>query len=196
MKTDSATWKSWVDLDLEGELRAEDKARLDELAAAEPRVQAERRALESLHQMIEDDRIEVQPGFTARVMAALPRAWWERQRSSAGLPVWALPLAMMLVLALGGALLLGGAEETGRFAGVGLALLDFLQVTFLAGAGMLFATWRGVGFGLEQLIADSGMNLLAMVAAVVFLNLLLLSLLRRRPRVAQSAADSAASADE
>ncbi len=187
MKTDSATWKSWVDLELEGELREEDKARLDALAETEPRVQDERQALESLHRMIEGDRVEVQPGFTARVMATLPRAWWEHQRASAGLPVWALPLAMMLVLALGGSLLLAGAEETGRFAGVGLAVLDFVQVTFLAGAGMLFATWRGVGFGLEQLIADSGVNLLAMVAGVVFLNLLFLSLLRRRPRATESA---------
>ncbi len=190
MKTDSATWKTWVDLDLEGELREEDKARLDALAETEPRVQAERFALESLHRMIGDDRIPVRPGFAARTMAALPHAWWERRRSSAALPVWALPLAMMLVMALGGALLLGGAEETGRFAGIGLAVLDFVQVTFLAGAGMLFATWRGVGFGLEQLIADSGMNLLAMVAGVVFLNLLFLSLLRRRSHVTESAESS------
>ncbi len=187
MNTDSATWKSWVDLDLEGELRDEDKARLEALAETEPRVQAERRALEQLRHMIDDDRIEVRPGFAARVMAALPHAVWERRASSTGLPAWALPLAAMLVLALGGALLLGGAEEAGRFTGVGLALLDFIQVTFLAGSGMLFASWRGVGFGIEQLIADSGMNLLAMVAGVVCLNLLFLSMLRRRPRATEAA---------
>ena len=186
-KTDSATWRRWVDLDLEGELPEEDKARLAELADTDARIQAERRDLGSLHRMIEGGRIAVRPGFAARVLAALPRAWWEHRRSSAGLPVWALPLAMTLVLALGAALLLGGAEETGRFTGVGLAVLDFIQVTFLAGAGMLFATWRGVGFGVEQLIADSGMNLLAMVAAVVCLNLLLFSLLRRQRPAAESA---------
>jgi hypothetical protein len=190
MNTDSATWKSWVDLDLEGELRDEDKARLEALAGTEPRVQAERRALQQLHEMIGENRIEVRPGFTERVMAALPRAVWETRASSTGLPAWALPLAAMLVLALGGAMLLGGAEEAGRFTGVGLALLDFLQVTFLAGSGMLFATWRGVGFGLEQLFADSGMNLLAMVGGVVCLNLLFLSMLRRRPRAPAESAES------
>ncbi len=193
MKTDSTTWRRWVDLDLEGELPEEDRARLAEIAETDGRVAAERRALESLHRMIDDDHIPVQPGFSARVMSALPRAWWQQQRSAAGLPVWALPLAMTLILALGAAVLLGGAEETGRFTGIGLAVIDFMQVTFLAGAGMLFATWRGVGFGLEQLIADSGMNLLAMVAGIVFLNLLFFSLLRRPSPAAESAKSGDAS---
>lgn len=192
MKTDSATWRRWVDLDLEGELPEPDKARLAEIARTDDRVAAERRALESLHRMIEDDQIAVRPGFAARVMSALPRAWWEERRS-AGLPVWALPLAMTLILTLGAATLLVGAEETGRFTGIGLAVIDFMQVTFLAGAGMLFATWRGIGFGLEQLIADSGMNLLAMIGAVVFLNLLFFSLLRRPSPAAESARSKNAS---
>ncbi len=187
MKTDSATWRRWVDLDLEGELPAEDRARLAEIAETDGRVAAERRALESLHRMIDDDRIPVQSGFTARVMSVLPRAWWQERRSTSALPAWALPLAMTLVLTLGAAVLLVGSEELGRFTGIGLAVVDFMQTTFLAGAGMLFATWRGVGFGLEQLFADSGMNLLAMVAAVVFVNLLFFSLLRRPSPAAESA---------
>ncbi len=195
MKTDSATWRRWVDMDLEGELPREDEARLAEIAESDSRVVAERRALESLHRMLDDDRIEVRHGFAARVMAALPQGWWEHRRASAGLAAWALPLAMTLVLALGAAVLLSGAEETSHLAGVGLAVFDFMQMTFLAGAGMLFATWRGVGLGLEQLIADSGMNLLAMVTAVVFLNLLFLSMLRRPSRATESSADSDESTD-
>ena len=70
MKTDSATMRRWVDQDLEGELAQEDRARLAEIAETDSRVLAERRALESLHQIIDEDRIPVQPGFTARVMAA------------------------------------------------------------------------------------------------------------------------------
>ncbi len=185
--SDSLTWRRWVDMDLEGELPEADRARLTELAEADGRVAAERRELESLHRMLREGEICVRPGFAAGVMASLPETWWERGRARAGLPVWALPLAMTLTLALGAALLLVGAKETGQIAGLGLALLDFAQVTFLAGAGMLFATWRGVGFGLEQLIADSGANLFAAVAGVVFLNLLFLSLLRRRAPAAETA---------
>ena len=33
MKIDSATWKQWVDLDLEGELGRDEKSRLEELSA-------------------------------------------------------------------------------------------------------------------------------------------------------------------
>ena len=185
--SDSLTWRRWVDLDLEGELPEKDRARLAEIAEADDRVAAERRALESLHKILREDEIPVRPDFAAGVTAALPEAWWERSRARSGLPIWALPLAMTLTLALGAALLLAGSEEVGRFAGIGLAVIDFMQVTFLAGAGMLFATWRGVGFGLEHLIADSGMNLLAMVAAVVCLNLLFLSLLRRRAPAPETA---------
>ena len=188
MKIDSATWKQWVDSDLDGELGREEKARLDELAAADGEVRAERRALESLRGMIDGDRVAVRPGFTERVMAALPAAWWERRRDRAGLPAWALPLAMMLALALGAALALGSAGDAGRLAGLGLVVVDFLAVTLLAGGGMLFATWRGVGFGLEQLFADSGLSLLGLAVAVLFLNLLFLSLLRRRPKVTEAAA--------
>ena len=190
MKTDSATWKQWLDLELEGQLAAEEKARLDEVLEAEPEARGERRALESLHRILAEDRLPVRPGFAARVMAALPTAWWEKRRASAGVPRWALPLAMMLALALGAALLLGGAEETGRFTGLGLALLDFVQVTFLAGAGMLFATWRGVGWGLEHLMADSGLSLAAVAVFVLFLNLLFFSMLRRRPKAAEESSDS------
>ena len=95
----------------------------------------------------------------------------------------------MLVLALGAALALSGAEEVGRFTGLGLVVLDFMAVTLLAGGGMLFAAWRGVGFGLEQLFADSGLSLLALATLVVFLNLLFFSMLRRRPKTAESTAD-------
>lgn len=188
MKTDSATWRRWVDLDLEGQLPEEDKAQLARIAEADDRVLAERRALESLHRMIDEDQIAVRSGFKERVMSSLPRAWWEPQRAKAGLPPFALPLAMMLILALGAALLLGGAEETSRFTGIGLAVIDFMQVTFLAGAGMLFATWRGIGIGLGELAAESTMNLVAMIGGVVFLNLLFFSLLRR-PAAAQSKSD-------
>ena len=199
MKTDSvackqqaawrqqSAWRQWVDQDLDGELEVSGKARLAELLENEPEVRAEQRTLRSLRRLLEGDRIPVRPGFAARVMESLPQAWWERARVPAGLSRWALPLAMMLALALAAAWFLGSAEETPRIAGIGLAVLDFMQVTFLAGAGMLFATWRGFGFGIEALAADSGLSLLALAAAVLCLDLLFFSLLRRRRRAALAA---------
>ncbi|MCP3957582.1 MAG: hypothetical protein GY719_06985 [bacterium] len=190
MSTDNATWKQWVDLDLEGELEAADKARLDDLLDSDDEARDERRALGSLHRMIDEDQIPVRAGFTARVMEALPRAWWERAETPAGLPKFALPLAMMLIAALGAAMLIGGSEEAGRFTGIGVALFDFMQMTFLAGTGMLFATWRGVGFGLQEMIGTSGTGLAVFALMVLCLNLLFFSMLRRRPRAAAQTAES------
>ena len=190
MSTDNATWKQWVDLDLEGQLEAVEQTRLDEVLEADEAARAERRTLGSLHRMMDEDRISVRDGFTAQVMEALPRAWWERGAAPAGLPRFALPLAMMLIAALGAAILIGGSEEAGRFTGIGVALFDFVQMTVLAGAGMLFATWRGVGFGLQEMIGTSNAGLAAFVLMAVCLNLLLFSMLRRRPRPAAQTAEA------
>lgn len=180
------TWIQWVDQEFDGQLEGSDKARLEELAEADSRVVAEQQALASLYRRIGESKIEVQPGFSARVMKALPQAWWERKAAASDISRWVLPVAMMFALAFGAAGLLASAEGLGPLAGVGIALLDFARVTILAGAGMLFATWRGVGFGLEHLMADSGFNLLALACAVGFLNLLFFSLLRRREPVAEA----------
>ncbi len=182
----STAWKQWLDQDLDGELEAAEASQLAKILEVDPEARAERRGLVALHQAMDEDRIAVRPGFSDQVMEALPQTWWERE-SSAGLPRWALPMAMMLVTALGAALTLGSAAEVGRFAGLGTTILDFMQATFLAGSGMLFATWRGFGFGLETLIAESGLNLLALAGAVLSLNVLFVSMLRRRRPAAQAA---------
>lgn len=191
---DSTTWKKWVDQDLEGELLGPEKERLEEVQAVDAGARAERRALSSLHRMFAAGRVAVRGGFQARVMAALRPAWWEERRASSQ-PAWALPVAAMLFLGMGAALTLGRIDATGdagRFMGLGLALLDFGQTTFLAGSGMLLATWRGVGFGLEQVIGDSGTHLLALAALVFFLDLLFIAMLRR-PRKVEAKAESAES---
>ncbi len=145
----------------------------------------------SLDAMIAESRISVHAGFADRVMSALPAAAWERRLERRRLPAWALPAVLATVCAVGAALALsfasGGPES--HALGIFTAMLDFARATTLAGAGLLFATWRGVGFGLEELIAESGLNLLALASAVVFLNLLFFQLLRRKPAAALQAAD-------
>jgi hypothetical protein len=146
---------------------------------------------QALHAMIAESRIEVRDGFADRVMAALPAAAWQRRLGRRRAPVWALPAAAAAIFAGGAAVVLGfaaGGAETHAF-GIFAAVFDFLRATTLAGAGLLFATWRGVGFGLEELIAESGLNLLALASAVVFLNLFFVQLLRRRPAAVRQAAD-------
>ena len=129
---------------------------------------------DALRALLEESRIPVRPGFRARVMAALPVAAWERRLGERRLPAWALPGLLAASLALGAALVLawGGASVA--------------DSTTLAGAGLLHATWRGFGLGLAELFADSPLSLVALAAMVVFLDLLVLSLLRRRKAVPQA----------
>jgi len=198
MKTiDDTVLREWVDLELEGELGGTEKALLEERLPTRTDLARERRALSSLHAVLADARIPVREGFRARVMASLPAAAWARQLGRRSSAAWALPAAMVVVLGLGAALVLGaGGAGGGQISdhhawGVGAALFDFLQATVLAGAGLLFATWRGVGMGLEELIAESGASFAALAVFVLFLDLLFVLMLRRKP--APVAADSSSS---
>lgn len=169
----------WLDLDLDGQLAGAERARLAERLEAKPELAAEKRRLESLHRLFRDSRIPVHPDFRERVMESLPAPAWRRSP----VPVWALPLAMAFALGVAATLVLGSGAPLaeGPVAGTGLALLDFLKVTALAGAGLAAASWQGFGLVIEELIVSSGLNLLAMTILVLFLNLLFLSMLRRRP---------------
>ena len=98
---------------------------------------------------------------------------------------------MMLGLALAAVLVLGSMAGDHPVLGTGLALLDFAQTTVLAGSGIVVAAWRGAGMGLEELITGSSLSLAAFASLVVCLNLLFVSLLRRRRTRTQAADDSA-----
>ena len=175
---DRETLAEWLDLDLDGQLGRSERAQLEEQLGADPKLAAEHRRLESLHVMLTESRIPVRPDFREQVMAQLPSPVWQASR----VPVWALPAAMMVVLGVASALVLGmGAPAAeGALLGTGLAVFDFLKATMVAGAGLMAASWRGFGWGLEELIASSGLSLVAMAVLVVFMNLLFISMMRRR----------------
>ncbi len=187
--TDRETLRELLDLDLDGQLGTAERSRLHKRLAADENLADEHRRLSALHAGFTEARVPVRPGFKARVMAALPMAAWLPQPAF----VWALPLAMTTVLAVAAAWFLSGvAFGESALVGTGLAVLDFLVATSMAGAGLLAASWAGLGFVLEELVAQSGLNLLALAVPVVLLNLLFFSLLRRR----SGPAAEAAAADE
>ncbi|MEM1205979.1 MAG: hypothetical protein AAGN66_22300, partial [Acidobacteriota bacterium] len=140
---------------------------------------------EALHRLLGSSRIPVREGFREGVMAALPAAAaWERPAARS----WHLALAMLLACALGASLLLPGTLADDALFGTGSAVADFFETTLLAGAGLLEASWRGVGMGLAELFAASKSSLLAMGLLVLCLDLLFVSMLRRRPK-AEAKAD-------
>lgn len=196
---DYADAAMWMDLEAEGQLGSEESARLaKEIAAAEDRSADEARALAAdraawanLHRALSTDRIEVRPDFEQRVMASVDLDAWRPQAT----PAWRLPLAMMLIFALGAAWSLSGVSADHPVMGTGAAIADFLQSTALAGAGVTVASWRGVGMGLEELFAASELNVVALGIMVLCLNLLFFSLLRRRPRAVAAGGESGRRAD-
>lgn len=178
-------------LDAAGELCLDESgaARLAAELASDARLAADAAGWNALHRALREDRIEVRAGFEQRVMAALPEPAWRtsRSRSWGAYPVL---VAALLACTVGATFLLSGLADQ-PLAGTGLALADFFQTTLLAGSGLLGATWVGLGLGLEELFASSGASLLAFGVAVLFLNLLFLSLLRRRGAAPAAARASA-----
>lgn len=150
-------------------------------AAGEPELLAERRRLERLHAGLAAARVTARPGFTAAVMAALPAhpAWAGRRvRGLRGAVAALLALAAAATLLLGiGSLRLGPA---GAVFGAARAVADFAVAATLSGAGLLAASWRGVGLALGQALDVPERVVFGL--GVIGLNALLFLLLRRRGR--------------
>lgn len=183
--TDEATLLEWLDLEADGTLTAENSAALREGLAARPSLLGEQRLIGNLHALLSESRIDVRADFAARVAAALPAASWESRRA------WRLPLALAVGFATVASLLLAGTSvlqdgTLGTFA----AVADFFQTATLAGAGLLGATWQGVTLAFDELLVTSKTSLIALTVGVLFLDLLFLRMLRRRPRFAGATASA------
>ncbi|MEO8274663.1 MAG: zf-HC2 domain-containing protein [Thermoanaerobaculia bacterium] len=169
---------------------AESSALQEHLAGcAECRSEGE--SLRALHESLRASIVSPREGFAREVMRALPPAPWEAR----ALVVWRWPFALLLTLGGVAAVLLGGAAaELEPHAGsldAFLALARLLQSAALAGAGLLGASWRGLGSGLAEWIAVSKLHLAGAGVALVALNVLFLRLLRPAARASAGAPGSA-----
>lgn len=194
----------WLDQEADGELTAVERGRLDRALADDTSLESDRVAMGRLHQLLTSPEaapsIEVSPDFVACVMARLPEAPWQERlaaqqatdESNQGIGAWQLPLAAMLAFATLAAFLLSGIDSA--ILGTGGAVLDFLATTALAGAGLLEASWRGVGWGLQDVFTESPATVAAMAGLVLGLDILFLSMLLRRK--SQPATEACADSDE
>ncbi len=173
-----------LDLDLDGRegidpvLGPSAKAALTEHLAGCAECSRERENLRTLHASLAASVVQPREGFTGEVMRALAPAPWEARARV----VWRWPFALLLALGGLAAVLLGGAAaelepQAGSFAAF-RALAHLLESAALAGAGLLGASWRGLGSGLAEWLGASKIQLAAAGALLVGLNLLFLRLLR------------------
>ena len=62
------------------------------------------------------------------------------------------------------------------------ALAEFVRASMLTGAGLLGASWRGLGLALEQALRTSPATLVLFGLGVLALNVVFVRLLRRQTR--------------
>lgn len=179
-RPDHNTYREWLNLDVDGLLPARQSVELAQHLASCAECRAEREDLLALEGLLQKNRVPVRPDFKDAVLSSLPTTGWENRHPK----TWSFPAAVFLLLAGIAAMLFGSAQlGTAGSGGSGIAALlavaDMLGSTVLAGAGLMAATWKGLGLAFEEVIA-SPMSLGVLAVLVVSLNLVLFTLLRRR----------------
>jgi anti-sigma factor RsiW len=184
-RPDHSTYREWLDLDADGRLEGEEeRARLEEHLASCAECREERQELRAFAGLLRRSAVEVRPDFRQAVMASLPTAGWEARAASAR--TWRFPAAVLVLLgALGAGMLLAGTDPSSSGFSVLLAVGGLLRAAILAGAGLLAASWKGVGLVVERVISSPA-SLGAFGFLVLCLNLLLISLLRRKRPAAEA----------
>jgi hypothetical protein len=179
-RPDHSTFQEWLNLDADGRLAPEERARLEQHLAGCEECRLEREELAAFQSLFERSAVPVRSGFADSVMAALPHAGWEGRSPR----TWQFPVAVAAMLMLVAGFLIAGSSASS-----GLAALDamggMVRAATLAGAGLLGASWKGIGLIVEDVIS-SPVSLGAFGFLVLCLNLLLISLVRRRKPAASA----------
>lgn len=186
-KPDCDTFREWIELDLGDELSARDRGHLTDHLGTCAACREEREAAEALGGLLRRSRIEVRKDFRSAVLAALPPTGWESRAPRS----WMVPLAAMLLLAVGaGFLLSSGSLAMPPGVSALVAVGEMVRASMLAGVGLLDASWKGMGLLVGRVIS-SPVGFGAFGLLVLSLNLLVVSMIRKR-RAAQSAASGSA----
>ena len=173
---DHSTYREWLNLEADGRLSSAEQHRLDEHLAGCAECRRERQDLLALDGLLQRSAIPVRSDFRTAVMSSLPAAGWEARAPRA----WRFPAAVLVVLGcLAGALMLAGSASAPTGFSALLAVGGLFRAAALAGAGLLAASWKGIGLVVDEVIS-SPMSLGVFGFLVLCLNLLLFSLIRRR----------------
>jgi len=183
---DHTKYREWLYLEPDGELNAGERSSLRQHLSGCSACREERQELASLTEMLDQSRVPVRDAFRQEVMAGLPAAGWETRSPR----TWLAASVVVLLLSIGSALLIGGASDELLSAApiaAAAAVWELLSSSALAGAGLLAASWKGLGIAFQDVLGHSVWNIVALGALVACLDLLLFRLLfRRRPVEAKS----------
>ncbi|TNF74750.1 MAG: hypothetical protein EP299_06890 [Acidobacteria bacterium] len=186
-RLDHDSYREWLHLECDGELPSADRSLLRQHLDSCAECRAESQELVALDNLLKESHIPVHRSFHDDVMSALPSAGWESSHPRS----WAAALIVAVLLGGVGAALLGTSaarlEPTAPFIAALVAIVDLFRSTALAGAGLLTASWKGLGLAVQELLAGSVWNILAVGLLVLGLDYLLLRLLVRHNQPAESA---------
>ncbi|MEM1247726.1 MAG: hypothetical protein AAGA81_17205 [Acidobacteriota bacterium] len=147
----------------------------DQLMAS---VAVEREAPCSVSAALAQVQVDVRPDFVDQVMASVRSETLQDAKAPANDASWTLAGAAAAVV-----LLVGSMAVLGSAGGSSLGLLgmlgDFASMTLLAGAGMLGATWAGVGSTVDAWLGSSVANWAVALLLVVGLAFLCQRTVRR-----------------
>ncbi len=177
----------WLSHELDGGLAAAQRVQLKASLAGNEELRRQRLELRRLDSLLSSARLPVEADFHRRVMKSLPAAGWESRHPLS----WRWAVAILLLLGGSSAALVGaGSAQAVRGVAVFSAarsVLDLFVSSALAGAGLLAASWKGIGLAMGDLFSKPA-SYVGLAVFVVLLNLLFLSLLRGGRRTPQGVA--------
>ncbi len=185
---DHNVFQEWLYLEADGGLTTAERAQLHRHLLSCSRCRREKEELPALFEMLSSDRVEVREGFTEAVMSSLPAAGWESRHPRS----WIAAAAILIGLIGLSAMLVGtgGAELPG--AGPLLAIAELFRSAATAGAGLLTASWQGLGMAVGESLGGSPLPMIVFAIFVLALDVLFVRFLLR----SWSAREHAAQADE
>jgi predicted anti-sigma-YlaC factor YlaD len=181
-RPDHNTFREWLNLDVDGVLSEESRAQLGEHLAACPACRTERDALLGLEGLLSKARVPVRQDFRAQVLSSLPTAGWESRSPR----TWAFPAAVFLLLAGVASAVMGGRGPHASMLSALAAVTGMFRASAVAGAGLIAASWKGLGMAVAAALS-SPVSIGVFGIFVLCLNLLLVSLLRRRRSIPSGA---------
>jgi predicted anti-sigma-YlaC factor YlaD len=182
-RPDHNTYREWLNLDVDGVLPEESRALLTEHLDSCSACRTERDELIGLESLLRKARVPVREDFRAQVLSSLPTAGWESRSPR----TWAFPAAVFLLLGGVAAVVMGDRGPHASLLSALAAVTGMLRASAVAGAGLIAASWKGLGMAFAAALS-SPFSIGVFGIFVLCLNLLLVSLLRRRRSVPSGAA--------
>ena len=193
---DHSTYQEWLHSELDGALTTGERSQLRDHLVYCDQCKAEKEELIQLERLLADSHLPVRAEFCDEVMASLPASGWEARFPKS----WIAALVAVVMLVAGAAALISsvgsGLEPAVPLAGAFVAILEMLQSSVLAGAGLLTASWKGLGLAFQELLGGSIWNLLAISALVFAVDFLLIRMLVRQGRPAAEQASQSKSGQD